>query len=163
MTGAKTSVKTATIADCQRAGRALQRAIIAFFTLTVALLLALYAVAPSIYVQTLMLDFDPADAHPLAINVFLVALLLFIATIVVGVIRRWRWLYWLVIIAFLAAPLEIPAGILQLMGILPIQQPAWYVLLRMATAVVECALGVWMLLVWRRCGVWAQGRMSHTN
>jgi hypothetical protein len=37
------------------------------------------------------------------------------------------------------------------------------VLLRMATAVVECALGVWMLLVWRRCGVWAQGRMSHTD
>ena len=158
-----TKTTTIEVTNCQGAGRALQRSIIAFFTLTVALLLALYAVAPSIYVQTLMLDFDPADAPPLAINLFLVALLLFIATIAIGFTRRWRWLYWLIIIAFLAAPLEIPAGILQLMGILPIQQPAWYVLLRMATALVECALGVWMLLTWRRCGVWAQGRAPRAH
>ena len=72
--------------------------------------------------------------------------------------RRWRWLFWLAMIAFLVAPLEIPAGILQLLNVFPIQQPAWYVLLRMATAIVECALGVWMLLTWRRCGVWAEGR-----
>lgn len=145
-------------ADCLRTSRALQRAIIGFFTLTVALLLVLYLVTPSIYVDTLMLHAQPADPHPLAINLFLVALLIFIAAISVGVARRWRWIFWLAIVAFLAAPLEIPAGILQLANILPIQQPAWYVLLRMATAVVEFALGVWMLLAWRRCGVWAEGR-----
>jgi len=148
------------VTDCQRVCRTLQRAIIGFFALTVVLLLALYLVAPSIYVDTLapMLDTQPADAHPLAVNLFLVALLIFIATISVGVARGWRWLFWLLLIAFLAAPLEIPAGILQLLDILPIQQPAWYVLLRMATAVVEFALGVWMLLVWRRYGVWARRR-----
>ena len=155
-----TGAKMAARPDCQRTRCALQRAIIGFFTLTVALLLLLYLVAPSIYVETLtpILDAQPADAHPLAVNFFLVALLIFIATISVGVARGWRWLFWLLLIAFLAAPLEIPASILQLMRILPIQQPAWYVLLRMATAVVEFALGVWMLLAWRRCGVWAQGQ-----
>ena len=61
------------------------------------------------------------------------------------------------VLAFLASALEIPAGILQLMGVIPIQQPTWYVLLRMATSVVEFALGLWMLRVWRACGVWAQG------
>lgn len=148
------------VTDCQRACRALQRAIIGFFTLTVALLLALYLVAPSIYVETLapMLEAQSTNAHPLAVNLFLVALLIFIATISVGVARGWRWLFWLLLIAFLVAPLEIPAGILQLMTILPFQQPAWYVLLRMATAAIEFALGVWMLLVWRRCGVWARGQ-----
>lgn len=148
------------VTDCQRACRALQRAIIGFFALTVALLLALYLVAPSTYVETLtpILDAQPADAHPLAVNLFLAALLIFIAAISIGVVRGWRWLFWLALIAFLVAPLEIPAGILQLMNILPIQQPTWYVLLRMATAVVELALGAWMLLVWRRCGVWARGR-----
>ena len=154
------SAKTAGHPDCQRTRRALQRAIITFFALTIAILLALYLVAPSIYLDTLMLDAQPADAHPLAINLFLVALLVFIATLCVGVARRWRWLFWLALVAFLVAPLEIPAGILQLLNVLPIQQPAWYVLLRMATSVVEFALGVWMLLAWRRCGVWAQGRAT---
>lgn len=157
-----TGAKMAARPDCQRTRRALRRAIIGFFALTVVLLLVLYLVAPSIYVETLtpILDAQAADAHPLAINLFLVALLIFITTISVGVARGWRWLFWLLLIAFLVAPLEIPAGILQLMSILPIQQPAWYVLLRMATAVVEFALGVWMLFAWRRCGVWARGKGS---
>ena len=152
------SEKTIGATDRHRTRRALQRAIIAFFTLTVALLLVLYLTAPSIYVDALMLDPEPTNSHPLAINLFLVALLIFIATLCVVVLRRWRWLFWLAMIAFLVAPLEIPAGILQLLNVFPIQQPAWYVLLRMATAIVECALGVWMLLTWRRCGVWAEGR-----
>jgi hypothetical protein len=30
----------------------------------------------------------------------------------------------------------------------------------MATALVEFALGIWMLRIWRTCGVWAMGRTA---
>ncbi len=151
---------TASQSGCARTQRALQRALIAFFAATVAVLVVLYLVAPSIYLETLMQDPQATDTHPLAVNLFFVAILTFVATLCVGVARRWRWIFWLAPVAFLASILEIPAGILQLMGIIPIQQPAWYIILRMASAVVEFALGVWMLRVWRACGVWAMGRAA---
>lgn len=143
---------------CPRRQRALQWAIIAFFSSMIAVLVVLYLVAPSIYLDTLGQTVQPTDTHPLAVNLFFVAILLFVAMGAYGVLRAWRWVFWLAMLAFLASALEIPAGILQLMGIIPIQQPTWYVLLRMATSVVEFALGLWMLRVWRACGVWAQGR-----
>lgn len=143
---------------CPRRRRALQWAIIAFFSLAVITAIAIYLIAPAIYVQTLLLKPSSSDTRPLAINLFFVAIVVFVATLAYGVLRQWRWLFWLLLLAFLASALEIPAGILQLKGIIPIQQPTWYVLLRMATSVVEFALGLWMLRVWRACGVWAQGR-----
>jgi len=74
------------------------------------------------------------------------------------VIRGWRWIFWPMLLVFLASILELPAGILQVVGVIPIQQPTWYILLRMAISMVELALGLWMLRIWRACGVWAQGR-----
>jgi hypothetical protein len=145
---------------CARTQRALQRALIAFFASTVAVLVVLYLVAPSIYLQTLLQDPQATDTHPLAVNLFFVAILTFVATLCVGVVRRWRWIFWLTPVAFLASLLEIPAGILQLMDVIPIQQPAWYIILRMAIALVEFALGIWMLRIWRTCGVWAMGRTA---
>ncbi|HEY1388753.1 MAG TPA: hypothetical protein VGF38_09430 [Ktedonobacterales bacterium] len=146
--------------DCPRRRRALQRAIIAFFALAVITFIVIYLVAPAIYVETLLLNPSPSDARPLVVNLFFVAIILFVATLAYGVWRRWRWLFWLLLLAFLASALEIPGGILQLVGIIPIEQPTWYVLLRMAISVVEFALGLWMLRVWRACGVWAQGRAA---
>lgn len=145
---------------CLRTQRALQRAIVAFFGSVVVLLLAIYLLAPSIYVQTLGQTATASDAHPLAANVFLAAILMFAAMLCIGVVRRWRWLFWLMLVAFLASILVIPAGILQLYGVIPIPQPAWYTVLRMAVSLVEVALGLWMLHVWRECGVWAEGRAA---
>ena len=143
---------------CPQARRMLQGAIIAFFSLAVITFIVIYLVAPAIYVQTLLLTASSSDARPLAINLFFVAIILFVATLGYGVSRGWRWLFWLLLLAFLASVLEIPAGMLQLAGIIPVQQPTWYVVLRMAISVVELALGIWMLRVWRQCGVWAEGR-----
>lgn len=145
-------------AGCPRLRRMLQGAIIAFFTSMIVLLVILYLVAPSIYLETLQLNAQPTDTHPLAVNLFFAAILIFVAMGAYGVLRGWRWVFWVAMLAFLASVLEIPAGILQLVGVIPIQQPTWYVLLRMATGVVEFALGLWMLRVWRACGVWARGR-----
>ncbi len=145
---------------CPQRQRALQGAIIAFFTSTIAVLVILYLVAPSIYLETLRLSSSPTDRHPLAVNLFFAAILIFVAIVSYGVIRGWRWLFWLALLAFLASALEIPAGILQLQGVIPVHQPTWYVLLRMAISVVEFALGLWMLRVWRACGVWGRGRAA---
>lgn len=145
---------------CPQTQRALQWAIIAFFSLAVITFIVIYLIAPAIYVQTLLIEASSSDARPLAINLFFVAIIVFVAALAYGVLRRWRWLFWLLLLAFLASILEIPAGILQLAGIIPVQQPTWYVLLRMAISVVEVALGLWMLRVWRACGVWAQRRAA---
>jgi hypothetical protein len=69
-----------------------------------------------------MLDVPASAAHPLAVNLFFVAIVAFVTALCVDVARR--WLFWLVLLAFLISPLEIPAGILQLLNIISIQQPA---------------------------------------
>lgn len=137
---------------------ALQRFIVAFFGSMFVVLVVLYLAAPAIYVRALKLAAVSAssDSHPLAINIFFVAILAFVVTLSLGTIRRWRWVFWLALIAFLASILEIPAGILQLLDVIPIDQPAWYVILRMAISLVEFALGIWLLRAWRTCGVWAR-------
>ena len=74
----------------------------------------------------------------LRISVFLVLL-------GVGVVRRWRWTFWLVLVAFLiGGVLRVPASILQLSGVLAAAFPAWYVLLQALIGVVQVAIGLLM-------------------
>lgn len=47
-----------------------------------------------------------------------------------GVVRGWRWTFWLILVAFLAGLLRVPASALQLTGNLPAQGPTWYVVLQ---------------------------------
>ena len=152
------SITTVGRDGCPQTRRMLQGAIIAFFTSVVAVLVILYLVMPSIYLETLQQPVQPSDTHPLAVNLFFGAILIFVAAVGYGVIRGWRWIFWPMLLVFLASILELPAAILQVVGIIPIQQPTWYILLRMAISMVELALGLWMLRIWRACGVWAQGR-----
>src|SRR5690349_13077949 len=74
--------------DCPRRQRALQRAIIAFFSLAIITAIAIYLIAPAIYVQTLPLNPSPNDTRPLAINLFFVAIVVFVGTLAYGVLRR---------------------------------------------------------------------------
>lgn len=43
----------------------------------------------------------------------------FIVLVIVGVIRRWHWMFWLLLIAFLAGVLRVPASIAEALGWLP--------------------------------------------
>jgi hypothetical protein len=45
----------------------------------------------------------------------------------VGVLRRWRWTFWLILVAFLAGVLRVPVAILQLAGFLHASAPTWHV------------------------------------
>jgi hypothetical protein len=72
--------------------------------------LAIRAAAPEVYNQALRL---PSGDRRLGI-VLLTALASFIVLLGIGVLRRWRWTLWLIMVAFLAGVSRVPAVILQL-------------------------------------------------
>ena len=85
-------------------------------------MVALYAAASEVYGRDLGLS--SADARLL----FLIAISAFIAVLGVGVIRRWRWAFWLIVVAFLFGPLRVVAFALALSRVLPVDGPTWYAL-----------------------------------
>jgi hypothetical protein len=143
--------------------RRLERLLLAFFLLAALFLLAVYVAAPSIYAQTLLLQPSPTDRYPFPVTLFLVVILVFIAVLIVGVMRHWRWVFWLLLVAFGCMILEIPATILQLTGVLPSIFPVWYSLCRMGVAMIAVVIAVWMGQIYRHYGVWAMGKTKKTR
>jgi len=139
----------------------LERVLITLFLLLALFVVAVYATAPSIY--TNMLTPSTTDRYPLPATLFLVALLVFIAVLIVGVVRHWRWLFWLLLVAFSFMILEIPATILQLTGVVPNLFPVWYSLLRMGVSIITFVIAVWMIYIYRQYGVWAMGRKKKVS
>ena len=78
-----------------------QALVLGFFVLAWASLVAMLAAAPEVYGRALGLS--SADARLL----FLVAISAFIALLGTGVIRRWRWAFWLILVAFLFGPVRV--------------------------------------------------------
>jgi hypothetical protein len=141
---------------CALAAWWVQAAIVAFFAVAAASLVVIYAVAPEVYVQVVTNGGATKGAHPPIVTAFMVAILLFVAALTVGVLRRWRWVFWLVLVAFGVSALQIPAGALELVGMVPNAFPAWYTAFRTLLAVPEVAIAVVMLRLWQRCGVWGR-------
>jgi len=139
----------------------LEMAIIAFFILAALSLLVVYAADPAIYAQSLSLISSPADQYPVPVTLFLVGILTLIALLILGVVRHWRWLFWLMLVAFAGSGLQIPITFLQITGVLPTPYPLWYNLFRMGVGMVELALAVWMIHIYRHQGVWALGKNRH--
>jgi hypothetical protein len=138
--------------------QSLEKVLIAFFVLVTLSLVVVYFADPSIYSQTLLLEPSPADKYPLPVTLFLFSILIFIAVVIIGVVRHWRWLFWLLLIAFGFSILQIPATILQLTGVIPDHLPLWYSLYRMSIAIIEVIIAVWMVRMYLQYGVWAMGR-----
>ena len=129
-----------------------QGLVLGFFGLVWVALVVILVVAPEVYDDALRL---PGGDLGQAALVFLVAISCFIALLAVGVLRRWRWTFWLILVAFiLGGALRVPASILQLTGIMSTNLPAWYVLLQALIGVVEVVVGLLMLAGYRREGVW---------
>jgi hypothetical protein len=136
----------------------LEVVLIIFFVLAAISLLVVYFVDPSIYTKTLLLQASEADRYPLPATLFLVAILAFITVLVIGILKHWRWLFWLLLIANGFSILEVPATILQLTGVIADAYPVWYSLYRMGIAVIQVGIAVWMLRIYYRYGVWGMGR-----
>ena len=78
--------------------------------------------------------------------------------ITVGVLRRWRWAFWLILVGFLAGALRVPVTILQLTGAMPTNVPSWYAASQGLIGLVQLAIGLAMLAGYRRSGVWGAVR-----
>ena len=136
---------------------------IAFFVLTALSVVVVYFIDPSVYSKVLMLEQATTDRYPLPSTLFLVALLIFIAVLIFGVTRHWRWLFWLLLIANGFSILEVPATILQLTGVIPDPYPTWYSLYRMSIAVIQVVIAIWMVRIYYQYGVWGMGKKKQEN
>ena len=115
-------------------------------------LAAILAVAPEVYDQALQLSPDDRRFAELA---FLAAISAVIALLMAGVVRRWRWTFWLILVAFLAGVLRVPVFLLELAGVLHPVGPVWFMGFRALLGLVSFAIGLAMLTGYRRGGVWA--------
>ena len=140
----------------------LAKVLIAFFVLAALSLMVVYVVDPSIYTKTLLLRSTQADRYPLPATLFLIGILAFIVIVIFGVLRHWRWLFWLILVAFGFSILNIPVTILQLMGVIHSDLPLWYSLYRMCIAVAQVVIAIWMVRIYYHHGVWAMGKL-HTK
>lgn len=102
----------------------------------------------------------PSNPRPLEIGTLLVLSGL-LAVLSAGVIRGWRWMFWLILVAYLAGILRVPASALELAGIVPTQDPAWYVVLQAVVGVMQFVVALVMLAGYRKAGVW--GAFGYTG
>ena len=94
--------------------------------------------------------FSSADARLL----FLAALSAFIALLEMGAVRRWRWTFWLILVAFLFGPLRVVVSVLPLGGVVLLDGPTWYVLYQALLGLLQVAIALFMLAGYRRAGAW---------
>src|SRR5215472_3972855 len=139
-------------------GIRLEKAVIAFFILDALSLLVVYLADPAIYAQSLSLTSSPADRYPVPVTLFLAGVLVLITLLSFGVVRHWRWLFWLILIAFTGSVIQIPVEGLQLLGVFPNLYPVWYSLFRVGVGFIELGFAFWMIQTYRHRGVWAIGR-----
>jgi hypothetical protein len=68
--------------------------------------------------------------------------------------RRWRWTFWLILVAFLFGVLRVPVAVLQLTGVLAADTPVWYVLYQGLLGVAQFGIALAMMVGYRRAGLW---------
>lgn len=128
-----------------------QLLVIAFFGLVWIALVAILVFSPDVYLQALR---EAGGDSQTIEGPFLVALTALIALLIVGVSRRWRWTFWLIMVAFFFGVLRLSASVLQLTGILPASGPAWYEALQGAIGAAQFLIALAMLAGYRKAGAW---------
>jgi hypothetical protein len=130
-----------------------QALVISFFVAVWAALALILRLAPEIYVETLR----PAGVPPAAASVGLFAgVTVLVAVLTLGVVRRWRWAFWLLLVVFLTGVLRVPAAVLELAGIAQPSVPAWYAVFQAVVGAVQFVIGVLLVRGYRRGGAWGR-------
>ena len=119
-----------------------QALVLGFFLVALTSLVVILAAAPEIYDQALRL---PSDSPRWVAFTFLAVLAVFIGLLAMGVLRRWRWTFWLVLVAFLAGVLRVPVAGLELIGVVAADGPTWYVVFQGLLGVLQFAIGLAMV------------------
>jgi hypothetical protein len=126
--------------------------VLGFFALVATSLVLILAFDPSIY-STALLGSEAGLPAPGELA-FLLAVLALIAVLSVGVARRWRWTFWVIVLAFLAGVLRVPASALEIAGVLHATEPLWYIVFQGAIGIVQVGIGLLLLRGHHRAGVW---------
>ena len=130
-----------------------QRLVLAFVVLTWLALVIILVTSPETYDRSLSASRVPQQLVDLAILVVLSGLL---ALLGLAAVFRWRWAFWLILIAFFAGLLRVPAAALQLTGHLSTGDPVWYVVLQAVVGVIQFLIATVMFVGYRRAGVWGE-------
>ena len=77
-----------------------------------------------------------------------------LALLSTGIVRGWRWTFWLILVAFFAGILRVPASVLQLAGDSPAEGPPWYVVLQAVVGLIQFFIALVMLAGYRKAGMW---------
>jgi hypothetical protein len=125
--------------------------VIAFFAVAWLSIVAILGVAPDVYDEALRLG-NASDAIRFATLGSITAV---ISLLTVGVVRRWRWTFWLIVVAFLAGILRIPVSLLQLTDVIHTSLPSWYIAYQCALGITQFIVGILMVLGYRRASYWA--------
>lgn len=125
--------------------------VLAFFLAAWVTVVTILALSPQVYRPGLA---RAPSSLRVAEIVFVVALSGLIGVISVGVVRRWRWLFWLILAAFFLGVLRVPVTVLELSGHMTASGPAWYIAVQGVATVVQFAIALLMLAGYRRSGVW---------
>jgi len=128
-----------------------QGLVLGFFVMALGSLVVIRAAAPDVYEQAV--SFPPSWPR-WAKTVFPITLAAFLTLVSIGVLRRWRWIFWLILVAFLAGALRVPAAALQLTDVLPTSLPNWYVVFQGLIGLAQLAIGLALLTEYRRSGAW---------
>ena len=128
-----------------------QALVLGFLLMAWISLVVILVAAPEVYERRLR---SLPGAQRVVEIVFVVALTAFIVLLSIGVLRRWRWMFWLILIAFLFGVLRIPVAVLQISGQMRPDGPLWYVILQGVIGLVQVLIALAMILAYRRSGVW---------
>lgn len=109
---------------------------------------------------------DPATFRDTMNSIIITSLVLggvvgaaILGVVIVGIVRLWRWVYWYLVVSFLIAPLSFLQNVAGYFSSGPIQIPGWLLLYSVPFAVIDTALGIWMIVLYRRSGTWARRRV----
>ena len=128
-----------------------QALVLGFLLMAWISLVVILVAAPEVYERRLR---SLPGAQRVVEILFVVALTAFIVLLSIGVLRRWRWMFWLILIAFLFGVLRIPVAVLQISGQMRPDGPLWYVILQGVIGLVQVLIALAMILGYRRSGVW---------
>lgn len=122
----------------------------AYWIFVVVLFASARAVYDSLLPQTVKLS---SNLLPAEVGTLLALTALF-AVLSTGVVRGWRWTFWLIVVVFLAGIIRVPESALQLAGIMATQDPAWYLVFQAVVGLIQFAIALALLVGYRRAGTW---------
>jgi hypothetical protein len=129
----------------------IQALVLGFFLLAWVSLIVILAAAPEVYDHRLRSLPGAGRRSRCWIRR---GLAVFLAVLSIGVLRRWRWAFWLILVAFLFGVIRVPVAVFELSGWMTRDDPAWYVCLQALIGVVQVLIAMAMLTAYRRFGVW---------